>query len=792
MISKLFNKLLKNKKFLLAAILFAGLFFVFGTKNVQACNWLKDGTACIEESITSAVQVITLLIFSFLGRAINIISNFLFPLVSLGNQALGSPLVRTGFRICLQVANLGFVVSIIYVAFATITKFNDYKIKDFLIKLITAAVLINFSFAMAGTIMDVSNVVGNYFLAKSIPDGNLDGFSEQMANAFNLGKITQVKPGPNVGLEDNLSSVGRTFLNIIFSMWISIFVSIIILLTFIGIAGMMLARYVAMVILLTCMPVIWLCYMSPFPQVKSYFGKWWEQFLKWIYFYPITAFFLYLALLTATTTTAGLSNSVDATNAAQETNRGILNAFGLTGIIDSIVKAVFFMVALYAGNKAGGGFMTTTFNLAKGTANKMIGAYKGAALGTGKYIGSRALKVASTPLKLIPKEYFKGANATGKAGILNRALSYIPGLGQLNEAITGGITGARKAGIIADQYKTGEEKKAETLKFAQERTKDMNFDKMKPEKAMKEFSKLGQEEKMAVAMQLNEGGKADILGPELVKLLAKTGKADWVKAGAEKQLGEIENKNGINQAMAKASVSGEKEAFSTAMKEFHEKISKKDRNIQNLTDSAMAQEYDAKNPLHTALGEVGARDYIKSLRNASMKNNPGAYVAKAIKNLPDTTIESLNKFKLNLLNSSNLKGIPNNVGKLDNSSLDELSEVLESLGFISKEQSRNREYLGLDEENNYTLKRQPIDKEELLDKYHDFIANSKDPKKCARVEAFMMKKLAEEDTNVHKVLNKGLNTRLTGAIGRSEDGEPNDKKPDSGQEKKGEKDDVKK
>lgn len=741
-------KLFKNKKFLLAAVLIAGLFFVFSTKSANACNPFTDGTACIEELVTTFVQTITLMIFTFLGKAINIIANYLFPIVSLGNQAIGSPLVKQGFKICLQIANLGFVVSIIYVAFATITKFNDYTIKEFLTHLVFAAVLINFSFAMAGTIMDVSNVVGNYFLAKSIPDGKLEGFSEQMANAFNLGRVAQVKPDTNVGLEDNLSSVGRTFLNVIFSMGISIFVSIIILLTFIGIAGMMLARYVAMVILLTCMPVIWLAYMSPFPQVKSYFSKWWGYFLQWIYFYPITAFFLYLALLTATTTTAGLSNSVDATNAAQETTRNILNEFGLTGIIDAVVKAAFFMVALYMGSKAGGGFMTTTFNWAKGAKNKMIGAYKGAGI------------AATKPLTYVParllKNYAKGENATGFAGRLNRFASFIPGIGSLNKAITTGIQKGQEAGIIAkgstaqEIFRTGKE----GLKDAKNRISKMDDDELIDKIASNSFTG---KEKMAAMLKLQEKDKID--KTDIVSYLAQAGiEKEWEEAGVGRELGKIQKKMGVNTEMAQMAKAGDADGFEKARKGYHGSL--KEADVKSLHDDAVAQEFNPeKSKLHKSLDEEMFNRFRNGLASTSIKNNPGAYVARIMRDLPNA--QKVNEFKIKLLKVSKLRPEIKNLPS-DKKELEKVKSLIKLSGLITD--FKENDHMDLDEDNNVYLKN-PLSREDMIREY-ETLNKVEDPtdaqkKKMKAIDALMAHFLEEDDTNMYKAFNSGLNRRIT-------------------------------
>ncbi len=749
----MFHKLLKNKKFILATILIAGLFLIFSTKSANACNVFTNGTACIEEFVTYIIQTITYAIFFVLGKAINLISQFLFPVVYLGNQAIGSPLVRTGFKICLQIANLGFVVSIIYVAFATITKFNDYKIKDFLIKLITAAVLINFSFAMAGTVMDISNVIGNYFLSKSIPgDGNLEGFSTQMANAFNLGKLNAVKEGPNEGFTDNLSSLGRSFLNLIFSMGLSIFISIIVLLTFIGIVGMMLARYVWMVILITCMPIIWLCYMSPFPEIKGYFNKWWKMFLKWIYFYPVTAFFLYLALLTATSVTNGASSAVYSQGSAQELNKTILNESGLTGLIDAILKAAMFMAALYLGSQAGGGFMKTTMSWANGAKNKFVGTYRamgGAPIKGVKYVGQGARRYGTSLLrtegnlfgKKIPfiggKQNIEamkslGGDIKGFKGALYRGL--------LNA--TGIRPAARVVGNALEAASSGKNIKAE----AEARLKDRSHDDL-----ARNFPTLTDIEKMVAIERAKKDDKLDKY--DMVDYLAKANKNTWEKFGSTKDLEAIEKKTGINQEMAKALQNKDDETYKKAMTAFYSKF--KEGDVKTLSDDASRQEFDetGKSKLHKALGKDNFNALRDGISDVLLKKFPSAYIGRVIKDLPN--LKAVDAFKVRLITTSSLRSEIGGIGS-DKAKVDKITDLLQSAGLIT---SFNND-VELDTANNQFKLKKPITKEELIKKYE----NESDPVKKSEINKVIMHFLESDDANVSKALNSGINKRLTGFV----------------------------
>ena len=73
-------------------------------------------------------------------------------------------IIQLGFQVCLSLANVIFVIALIIIAFCTILNIEEYSAKKMLGKLITAAVLINFSLLIAGLILDFSHVVTNFFL----------------------------------------------------------------------------------------------------------------------------------------------------------------------------------------------------------------------------------------------------------------------------------------------------------------------------------------------------------------------------------------------------------------------------------------------------------------------------------------------------------------------------------------------------------------------------------------------------------------------------------------------------
>src|SRR3989344_8140002 len=111
--------------------------------------------------LTGAFQWVTLTIGYVIGRIIaffiTLAGSLITILINSNANILTNNYVLEGFKISLSLANLGFVLAIILIAFGTILRVERYEFKRTLSNLVIAALLINFSFAIAGTIIDFTN-----------------------------------------------------------------------------------------------------------------------------------------------------------------------------------------------------------------------------------------------------------------------------------------------------------------------------------------------------------------------------------------------------------------------------------------------------------------------------------------------------------------------------------------------------------------------------------------------------------------------------------------------------------
>ncbi len=236
------------------------------------------------------------------GMLVNLTMQINLTVLDLGSSGAPS-IVAIGWRVSRDIANLGFVLAMVVIAFATIIRYETYGARKLLVKLITAAILVNFSLTIAGVLIDFSTVLTSFFLSKidrdSDPITRINNFTTKLVNAFGpqkyiLGDTTDPLPPDPAETPSTAQAIGTAVLLSISGLLFSVaftLIATIVLLTF---AILLLVRYVWLTLLLITAPLAWL--FSVIPELESNNKLWWSNFTKWTFFAPGMTFFVYLAL----------------------------------------------------------------------------------------------------------------------------------------------------------------------------------------------------------------------------------------------------------------------------------------------------------------------------------------------------------------------------------------------------------------------------------------------------------------------------------------------------------------
>jgi len=211
-----------------------------------------------------------------------------------------SEIVQAGWAIVRDIANMFFSVVLLVIAFATILRVETYGMKQVLWRLVVAALLINFSLVIAGVIIDASNVLTRFFLSTSPTTGGDTSLIGKTVSATLLKNMELAKwwdPGNEStagnAIEGASLAGGKGFTNVLVNALLGIVVMIITAFVLFAAAILFYIRMVALWILLIFSPLAWLSMILPGTR-SMVWNKWWHEFIKWIVFAPVYAFFLYL------------------------------------------------------------------------------------------------------------------------------------------------------------------------------------------------------------------------------------------------------------------------------------------------------------------------------------------------------------------------------------------------------------------------------------------------------------------------------------------------------------------
>jgi len=194
--------------------------------------------------------------------------------------------VKTAWGIVRDICNMFFILILLAIAFGTILGLESYHAKRLLPWLVIAIILVNFSMMICGIIVDFSQILMIGFLS---PLGG-QSLAKVLLNGLKINSYGSVAAG--TGLESLKGSELGTFF---YETFLSLVTLIGVLITLLVLLIMLVIRLVAIWILVTLSPLVFVAQILPATQ--QYAKKWWNEFLKYVMFGPAIAFFLMLTVL---------------------------------------------------------------------------------------------------------------------------------------------------------------------------------------------------------------------------------------------------------------------------------------------------------------------------------------------------------------------------------------------------------------------------------------------------------------------------------------------------------------
>lgn len=339
-----------------------------------------------------------------------------------------------------DIFNITFIFGLVFIGFKMILNSDDPGTRRWLVSLIMAALLVNFSLYITKTVVDFSNIAATQ-IAKGFPPDKNGGvsISYSFMDTFGIQSVLDTKyslPTTN--------STGASFAYIFGTMILFIVTAFV----FGSGAILLFIRFAVLCLYMVLSPLMFLSWV--FPQMSSITSKYWHGFLGRAFFAPIYLLLIYFSIYILNAWKAVMVQNGKGDPNYPEVFAGMgdatLNSFEQT-IPPLILGCIFMLASVVIANKMGADGASTLISMGKRAQG-----------GTQRYLQRQAIRATK-------------ATAANTAGRGARRLSYATGaaldkqISRMQNAREGSL--ARKIGnsVFVDDVRKGTAKNMQNAKF---------------------------------------------------------------------------------------------------------------------------------------------------------------------------------------------------------------------------------------------------------------------------------------------------------------------------------------
>ena len=197
---------------------------------------------------------------------------------------VGTPaFVTTGFELTRQIANMFFLLILVFIGLATILRLQEYQLQRTLPKLILIALLVNFSSLLVGFVVDVANIATNFFLHLVGVGFNLKVFTDIFTSGN--AQVDAIFNGPGSNMEQFAGAIAFGVVLSLFFLFASF--------AYIAIANIFFLRLVILWTLIILAPLAFLAFILP--GTKKWWDQWLSALIQWSFLAVPIAFFIWLS-----------------------------------------------------------------------------------------------------------------------------------------------------------------------------------------------------------------------------------------------------------------------------------------------------------------------------------------------------------------------------------------------------------------------------------------------------------------------------------------------------------------
>lgn len=194
------------------------------------------------------------------------------PVLPGGNET--PRFVTEGWNLTRNLVNLLFLIVLVFIGFATILRLQSYEMKKTVPMLLIVALLINFSGTLVGLIVDIANIITNFFVL-GISHVSWDLMSTWKGAGAGGGTATSALISYHISRIAFYSIASFVYLPVIFIFFLRVFI----LWTLVILAPFAFAAYIL-------------------PSTRSMSSKWFSALIQWAFVGVPLSFFILLSALT--------------------------------------------------------------------------------------------------------------------------------------------------------------------------------------------------------------------------------------------------------------------------------------------------------------------------------------------------------------------------------------------------------------------------------------------------------------------------------------------------------------
>jgi len=301
--------------------------------------------------------------------------------------------------------NLTFIFGLVYIGFKMILNSDDSNTKRFLIRLVMAALLVNFSLYITKFVVDVSNIAASEIVLNGFPNVKNADKTDLSGYFMNYLGLQTLWDKESIGAQENDGAA-----------WALIFGTAILFIvaSFVFAVGgfMLIIRYAVLCLFMVLSPLMFLGWV--FPGMQSYTDAYWKKLLGRAFYAPV---YVLLVFFSAKVIDAFYASGIAGGNGVA--NFGTVIADSSKKMVDGgfnatfppfILSCIFLVSAVVVGQKMGADGAAGAVSLGRnltGRVRRGVGvAAGGATFGAAAWASRRSVGYGAQ--KLVDNENFKG------------------------------------------------------------------------------------------------------------------------------------------------------------------------------------------------------------------------------------------------------------------------------------------------------------------------------------------------------------------------------------------------